>query len=100
MIRGTTPKHTFSLPFSTDLVKVARVIYSQNSEPVLIKTGDDLTLAGNSIELILTQAETFLFKCARPFEVQVRVLTHGGEALNSDILKVPVGRCLENEVLA
>ena len=99
MIRGTTPKHTFALPFSTDLIASARVIYSQNSKPVLVKTGDDLTLVDNRIELILSQAETFLFQCARNVEMQVRVLTHEGNVLNSHIVKVPVGRCLESEVL-
>lgn len=100
MIRGTTPRHTFALPFDTDLVATARVIYSQNGEVILTKTDTDLTMSGNTIVLDLTQEDTLSFRCGRAVEVQVRVLTLDGEALASDIVKVSIGRCLENEVIA
>ena len=99
MRRGTTPTHTFTLPFDTSQVKCARVVYAQMNRVVLVKTGVDLTLEGNTIRLTLTQEESLRFNCSKPVEIQVRVLTLAGEALNSNIVKVPVQRCLESEVL-
>ena len=99
MIRGTTPLHTFTLPFSTELCNTVRVIYGQNGQPVLVKSGSDLRLDGNNIELKLTQEDTLKLCGGMYVDIQVRVLTHGGDALASDVVKVPVGRCLENEVI-
>ena len=99
MIRGTTPKHTFVLPFNTDTIAKARVVYSQTGRPVLIKEHEDLVLEGNTVEVHLTQQETLDFFCGKDVLVQVRVLTQTGEAMASDIQRVDVGRCLDDEVL-
>ena len=32
IMQGTTPTHTFYLPFSTDIIKTVRIIYCQNDE--------------------------------------------------------------------
>lgn len=100
MIRGTTPRHTFELPFNIDTIAKARVTYSQAGRVVLTKEHEDLTLAGSTIVAHLTQEETLAFLCGKDVLVQVRVLTVGGEAMASDIQRVDVGRCLDNEVLA
>lgn len=99
MRRGTTPTHTFTLPFDTGLLKCVRVIYAQMNQVVLVKTGEDLTLEGNTVRTALSQEETLSFSCNKPVEIQVRILTLAGDAQNSDIIKVPVARCLENEVI-
>lgn len=99
MIRGTTPLHVFTLPFSTDLIKNLRVIYSQNDEPVLKKELDDCKLNGNTVEVKLSQVDTFTFNSDYPVEIQVRVLTKTGDALASLPQRVGLDRCLENEVL-
>ena len=99
MKRGTTPIHTFTLPFDTDLVKTARVIYSQNNKVILTKTGNELEFEGNLIRTKLTQEDTLSFDCKKMVEVQLRVLTKVDEALASEIEIVSVDRCLENEVL-
>lgn len=99
MIRGTTPLHVFTLPFSTDLIKNLRVIYSQNDEPILKKELDDCKLNGNTVEVKLSQVDTFTFNSDYPVEIQVRVLTKTGDALASLPQRVGLDRCLENEVL-
>ena len=99
MMRGTTPLHVFTLPFSTTLIKNLRVIYSQQDEPVLKKELEDCTLNGNTIEVKLSQADTFSFDSKYPVEIQVRVLTNTDDALASLPQRVGVDRCLENEVL-
>lgn len=97
MKRGTTPTHTFTLPFDTSIISKCRVIYSQNDDAKITKT--DVTMSGNTVSVKLTQEDTFALECSKFVEIQLRVLTLGGEALNSDIIRVPVDRCLEDEVL-
>lgn len=97
MIRGTTPLHTFTIPFNTELIDKVRVIYSQDGSPVLRK--ENCTLEGNSIKVKLTQEDTLSLSSNCAVEIQVRVLMHNGEAFASVPKKVAVERCLENEVL-
>ena len=99
MKRGTTPTHKFTLPFDTGLLAAVRIVYAQLDNVVLVKTGEDLTLSGDTITTSLTQTETLQFTCKAPVEIQVRVLTLSGDAHNSDIVKVSVDRCLEDEVI-
>lgn len=101
MIRGTTPKHIFVLPFHTDAVKECRVLYAQGGEVVLTKTVSDCDMDGNELSVHLTQEETFLFDCTAWVELQLRVLTFDGEALASKPMQVSVTKCLgTEEVLA
>lgn len=99
-MRGTTPTHTFTLGLDTALLKTVRIIYSQMGRVILVKTGDDLTLDGNEVSTTLSQEETFAFNCSKPVEIQVRALDHLGGALKTKIYTVPVGRCLEDVVMA
>ena len=99
MRRGTTPKHTFTLPFDTDTLSKVRIIYAQDEIPVLIR--DDATLDGNTVEVKLTQEETLKFNEQKGVEIQLRAITADGEdAIASDIMRVSVKRLLENEVFA
>lgn len=97
MRRGTTPTHTFTLPFDTGTLSKVRIIYSQGGFPVV--TRDDADLDGNTATLKLTQEETLKFDSSQTVSVQVRVLTVGGDALASDIMRTTAERLLENEVL-
>ena len=97
MIRGTTPRHTFTLPFPAEHVKKVRIIYAQSGQAVLTKEVD--TVDGDSITVSLTQEDTLRFDAAHLVEIQLRVLMDDGQALSSAIIKCSVGRCLEEEVL-
>ena len=100
MIRGTTPTHTFKLPFDTSLIERVKIIYAQNGEKVFCKETPDCTLLGDSVSTRLTQEETFSLDCGKLVQIQLRVLTTAGEALATDEMVVPVSRCLDDEVLA
>lgn len=99
MNRGTTPTHTFSLPFSTSLIKTVKVIYSQDDVVILCKRINDCSFDGNKIATTLTQEETFAFDCKKNVDIQLRVLTNAGDSLASNIVTVDVGKCLDDEVL-
>lgn len=96
---GTTPKHTFTFPFETSLIKEVKITYAQNKKTVLEKRLNDCEVEANSVSYSLTQEETFRFDSDAIVEVQARVLTIGGDALASDIRIITAGRCLDNEVL-
>lgn len=99
MIRGTTPTHSFTLPFDSSLLHSTKILYGQQDEVLIEKRDSDLTKNGKTIKLTLTQEETFLFKDNIPVQIQVRALTTGQEAVSTPILLVSVEKCLDDEVL-
>lgn len=100
MIRGTTPTHTFVLPFDSTTVDKIKITYSQLDKEILTKTNKDVTFDGDNVIVTLSQAETFRFSEKNgAVSIQVRVVTTGGDALASKIMSVGVGKCLDKEVL-
>lgn len=99
MIRGTTPTHVFTLPIDVNTLEKIRVIYSQNGREIVTKTEGDCQLDGNKITVKLSQRETLGMKSTANVEIQLRVLTNGGDALASQIMSVTPVRCLSDEVL-
>lgn len=99
MIRGTTPTHIFTLPFGIETIKTIQIIYAQNGAEKLTKSNADCTLEGNTVKIRLTQEDTFKFADDVCVEVQVRVLTTGGDALASRVMRVRCHDCLSDEVL-
>jgi hypothetical protein len=97
MIRGTTPTHLFNIPFDTTAVDKVKITYSQNGKEVLAKK--DCKLDGKTISVTLTQDDTFLFDHNKDVEIQIRVLTLGGDVLANVPIKVGVSKCLDDEVL-
>ena len=99
MIQGTTPTHRFTIPFDAAVISKVRVTYAQREKVLLTKDETECSLDGNVIELKLTQEETLLFDEFSSVQVQVRVLTTAGDALASDLIRVPCGAILDKEVL-
>lgn len=99
MRRGTTPTHTFTIPIDVSLIKRLKIIYVQNNETILTKELDDCDVENNMLNVTLTQEETFEFDHGKPVELQMRILTLGGDAIASHIRKVGVERLLDKEVL-
>lgn len=99
MRRGTTPTHTFELPFSIDLIKEIEITYQQSGKIFLQKRKTDCNCNGNSASLTLTQEETFLFKNDLPVEIQIRVLDKDEKAFASPVYRIPCEECLSDDVL-
>ena len=99
MRRGTTPTHTFTLPFPVDIVANALIVYAQGDNEILRKTVEHCHMDGNTLSVNLTQEETLLFHCNKKVQIQVRVLTTDGKALASNIITTDVIKCLSDEVL-
>lgn len=98
MIRGTTPTHTYHMPFDTALIDKIKITYAQNGVVVLTKEKADCKIDGNAVTVRLTQEDTLKFDASR-VQIQVRVLTTGGDALASVIVTKPCEEVLEEGVL-
>lgn len=96
---GTTPKHTFKIDFDTSLIQKVKITYAQKDKLILSKYTEDCVLLGDTISVNLSQEDTFLFNKSDLVQIQVRVLTKGGDALASAIRTVCPGACLDDEVL-
>lgn len=99
MRRGTTPEYTFDIGLDTSFLKVVRVLYSQNDNVVFVKTIEDCTLDGTTISVRLTQEDTFSLDSDLPVQIQIRVLTKGGQAHQTDVHTEDVAVCLDDEVM-
>ena len=99
MRQGTTPTHTFTIPFDTGIVAKARVIYAQNNAVKIAKKEPDVKKTGNTISVKLTQEETLRLNHKFNTDIQLRILTNQGDSLVSDIITVSTEQCLSDEVL-
>ena len=99
MIQGTTPIHIFKIPFDTELIENVRIIYAQNGNVVLTKELKDCTIENGAVMVKLSQEETFAFDAKFPIDIQIRVLTNGGDALASRVERLPIREVLDGAVL-
>lgn len=111
MIPGTTPTHTFTLPFEPPSGTEFRIVYAQGSENreevILEITTDRLKIKGSSISVKLKQEETLRFDrtpvyrygiyAPSPVLIQVGVETPSRDVLWSDIIETTVERCLRKD---
>ena len=102
MIRFSTPTHTFGLPadLNTEIIKTIRVAYSQNGQVVVEKEGAQVRVVGHEAQVKLTQEDTQKFANDEIAEVQMQILTTGGDSIPSQVHKIYVERSIFTEVLA
>lgn len=108
MIRGTTPTHTFTLPFDPPDGTDFRIVYAQgedHKEEILFeRETDSIAISGRKISVKLSARETLMFDAtpklvkskyrAHPVKIQVGARTPGGDILWSNIIETTVERCL------
>ena len=99
MIRGTTPTHTFQIPFSTSLLKEIRISYAQGNSVIVEKSTEDCRLDGTEITVKLTQEETMRFSETKLAELQLRVKLNDGNVLATPVLRLDVGELLKDEII-
>lgn len=111
MRRGTTPRHTFTLPFDPPEGADYRIVYAQGEdfeEKILLElVTDRCKIEGRKVSVKLTQVETLLFNCkpvfcnggykTPPVKIQIGVETPGEDILWSDIITTTVERCLRED---
>ena len=111
MIPGTTPTHTFTLPFEPPNGTEFRIVYAQgpeNKEKIILElTTDRIITNGNSISVKLKREETLQFDCTPvhhngvyaplPIKIQIGVETPANDILWSYIFATTVDRCLRED---
>ena len=97
--RGTTPTHTFTIPFEQEYVSDLKITYFQNKKQVFVKDINQVKISGRDINITLTQEETYLFEAGKEVLIQVKIKTKDNTVLNSDIIKMRVDASLNNEVI-
>lgn len=98
MRRGTTPTHTFTLPFDVSIVADVSVIYQQDKVIIVKKDKSDCSLGGDTISLKLTREETLSFDYLKPVKIQMTIWTPAGDVMVSNIITKAVAECLDYEV--
>ena len=99
MIRGTTPRLEFTLPFEASLLAEAWITISQNRKEVFTKELKDCECNGEMLILDLTQDETLRLGCEYVAELQIRAKTYTGEVIASDIIQLNAERILKDGVI-
>ena len=107
MRRGTTPTHTFMLPFEVPEGSKVRIVYVQNDKIILEHTTEQCTVEGSDIKTRLTDKETLLFDSklhfiagryqSYPVEIQIGIKTPEGDKLWSHIILATVEKCLRKD---
>lgn len=105
MIRGTTPQLIFNLPFDVSIIKTVWVTFSQFEKELFTVETDDVIMSGKTITVDLTQEQTLmlepetLVKKNNNVEIQLRILTTGGDAIASNIMRTSADRILKEGVI-
>lgn len=111
MRRGTTPTHTFTLPFDPPDGAEYRIVYAQgedHKEKIILElTTKRITINGRVLTVKLKQEETLNFDCSPvyhnnrhlplPVKIQIGVQTPGDDILWSEIIETTVERCLRKD---
>jgi hypothetical protein len=101
MYRGTTPHVRVRVKGVEDMAQLTKIYVTFAQKGVQIdKTGSDLTIDGDCIEMTLTQAETLSLKADKRVRVQLRATTKDGSAVASGISEVYVSEILKDGVIA
>ena len=99
MVQATTPTFILTLPDTVDLSQAANIYFSLRQKNVLIeKTGDDLTVDGQTVSVYLSQAET-LQLVSGAAQIQLNWTYANGARACSNIVSVQVTENLLKEVV-
>jgi hypothetical protein len=99
IVRGTTPIHLFTIPVTEAELKTVRITYEQPDGLILEKSKGDCTFSVGYLQTKLTQEETYKLDHTLPVRVQLKLQLTSGEVMTSQILTLPVGESLNEEVL-
>lgn len=99
MIRGTTPRLEFTIPFDTSHLAEAFVTLSQNREVIVDKALEECVCDATKLSVQLRQEDTLKLACDCKTEIQIRARTLSGDVFASDIFVVDTDRILKDGVI-
>lgn len=99
MTKGTTPTFTLTLPETVDLTEAVNVYFTlQQGKKVIKKTGNDLTVSAQQVEVYLTQNDT-IDLAQGSASLQLNWTYANGSRACSNIANVSISHNLEQGVL-
>lgn len=98
MIRGTTPTHTFTLPFDTGELDSVYITYAQAGKTKIEKSIEDCMRDGNRLSVQLTQEETLSLTSGYMTDIQIAARV-GGTVMRSQIIQVQTHKILKEEAI-
>lgn len=99
MRRGTTPTHTFTTDLDLTAAEVLFVTYKQQGKTIVEKDIGEVMLEPEQISLELSQDDTLAFSTTGEVQIQIRARFAGGEAVASNIIRVPAEAILKDGVI-
>ena len=91
VVRGTTPMHSFELPYPKTTIKDIRIIYGQSGRQLFVKTINDCIFEDNSVLVSLSQEDTFLFVSNKRVNIEIKLIMTDGTIIGTEepiVLKV------------
>lgn len=99
IIRGTTPKIEFDLPFSAEELKEVELTIAQKREVLYTKYKKDMEFNGYTGSVRLSQEETLAFNMNIPIQLQLRIQINDGRVFGTKAQSISPYDLLKNEVL-
>ena len=103
MRRGTTPTLVLEMPAEIPVKDLSELVLSiqQKNKEVIEKRLFDMSVdeMANTLEVMLMQEETLLLQDSRIADVQVKVKLADDSVIASEVIRVPVGEILNEEVI-
>ena len=99
MIRGTTPKLEFVLPFKADSLIDGYVVLAQRDVVLVEKKISECQRNDHILCVTLSQEDTLKLDDRHRTEIQIRAKTLEGEVIASDVHSVETGRILKDGVI-
>lgn len=84
IIRGTTPRHEFELPYPLELVEDIRISYGQKKKAIFIKQMEECDIQEGIIAVTLTQEETLSFVPGKLVGIEIRIKLFDGQVVRSE----------------
>lgn len=100
---GSTPVHTFSVPFSAEFCRNAYVSYRQGNKTLLTKTTNVFTDAGEykaTFTVLFSQAESLRFEDNKDITAQINLITADSKRHTSDPCLIHAGVQYERQVIS
>lgn len=96
MVRGTTP--TFQLQITDETVDLTQAtnVYAtfKQESNTITKTGEDIEVTANQVDVYFTQKETLSFKAGTMIYCQLNWTYEDGSRACSNIISIAVGKNL------
>ena len=99
IMQGSTPTHTFNIPYPKNIIDKVIVTYTQEDKIVFERKDNDVIVKDYSIQVELTQENTLALDPSKMVCIQLKIKTVTGKVIPSNKLYKSVEEVLNKEVM-